>query len=301
MALPRGNSVVSGVNRTLDIGGAKFQVSLDVFENGRKAPQYTLDTDLQGEITLSELFEFTKFALISTARDVLTQEQEKGFDKDPVVIVDGSYNKAVIDVKPLGKIEFAARQEMKDIILDTYAAILERSPVDTGRYIKSHLVYLNGNLIATDWASLGSWLFTEPEFKERDYIRFVNVQPYARKLERLGVTSKGQRHRAQKSRDSRGRSGTHVLAPNGAYFLASRAIRRKYKRNSVIAFKFISGSEGYLNVPGQFKTKSGGARQPHKGLNFHGQRSQKTSSGRKYLYPSITISVDVSGLVGGGD
>ncbi len=293
----------------------KFDVTFQASEDGRNAPQYTLDTNLGGELTLESLFRFMKQALITTARVVLDEELASGFDKNYRTVVDNRYNKSINDVHPLGKIDFVARQDMKEIILDTYNAILERSPVGSGTYYshhapglykKSHFVYYNGSLVATDLPGLASWVESFKDFKERDYIRFVNVQPYARKLERLGVTAGNGKFnsasvRTQKSRDSRGRSGTHILAPNGAYFLASRAIRRKYKRNSVIAFKFISGSGEFLNVPGQFKTGAGGARKTGTRLNYHGRGGKRVTGGRHYLYPSITISVDSKGITGGDE
>ena len=111
-----------------------FAVDVTVEESGRKRPEYTLDSDLNGEISLADFLEFTKSALIVTADAVLREEQNLGFDKDPVVVVDGRQNKPVINVDPFGKIEFVSKANMDDIILDTYKGILDRSPVDTGLY-----------------------------------------------------------------------------------------------------------------------------------------------------------------------
>lgn len=265
----------------------EFEVELSVYENGRKAPQYTLDTDLNGEITLAELLNFTKAALIIISDETLKEEQANGFDKKPVVVVDGKQNKPVINVSPLGQIEFVSRTNMDEIILQTYTGLLERSPVDTRRYIKSHYVFLNGTQVATDFPSLKSWLATKPQFKDTDFIRFVNIQPYARKLERLGVTAQRAHVRQEKSKDKRGRSGTHILAPNGAYFLTSRSIRRLFKQNSVIKFGFISGSQ--LGLLAAFKTQASGAR--------GGKRGKIHKGARTYLYPSITISVSQGGIL----
>jgi len=263
-----------------------FSVDYSVYEGGRKAPQYTLETDLNGELSLAEFVEMVRSNLIVIADQVLREEQSNGFDPDPVVIVDGRVGKPVYNVKPFGQIEFVARGNMKEIILETYEAILHRSPVDTGQYIKSHYVFLNGRQVATDSTSLNSWLATDPDFKDSDLIRFVNIQPYARKLERLGVTAQRQQSRSVNSRDKRGRTGTKVLVPNGTYYLTTRAIQRKYKRNSSVKFAFISGTQ--LGLTASFKTATSGAR--------GGGRGKLKKPGRTYLYPSITILVSESGI-----
>lgn len=254
----------------------KFEVDFFVEESGRKSPKYTLETDLNGEVSLLDFLEFTKSSLIVIADEVLKEEQAKGFEKTPEVVVDGRANKPVSQVSPLGSIEFTAKADMKEIIMDTYMGILGRAPVLTGEYLHSNYVFLNGTQVATDLTSLKTWLASAPVFQENDLIRFVNIAPYARKLERLGVTIGRQQSRTVKS-SSRKRSemGGRVLAPNGTYFLTTRAIRSKYKRNSVIAFSFISGSN--LGLVGSFK-------------------ATKKKKSRPYLYPTITISVKESGI-----
>lgn len=254
-----------------------FSVEYSVTERGRKVPSYRLDTDLNGEVSLLELLEFTKQSLIVIADQTLREEQANGFDKDPVVIVDGRVNKPVIAVNPLGKIEFVSRRNMDEILLATMKGIIERSRVVTGQYIRSHRVFLNGKQVADDLPSLERWLATSPELADKDLFRFVNIAPYARKLERLGVTAQRSNTRSVKSRDKKQRSGTHILAANGAYFLTARSIRRLFKRNSTIAFSFISGMS--LGISAGFK--AAGVRK----------------SPRPYLYPSILVSVKESGIL----
>lgn len=251
-------------------------VDFSVYENGRKKPEYTLDSDLAGEVSLKDFLEFTKSTLIVTADVVLKEEQSNGFDKKPVVAVDGKVGKPVFNVSPLGSIEFTSRANMSEVILETYKAILFRSPVLSGRYKSSNFVFLNGQQIATDLPTLEAWLKSNPPFKDNDLIRFVNVQPYGRKLERLGVT--GQRTQSRTvGKKKKGLIGPArgVKVPNGTYFLTARAIRAKYKRNSVIKFTFISGSS--LGITGSFK------------------QSRRGKPGRPYLYPTIIISVSESG------
>lgn len=252
-------------------------VDISVEESGKKKPQYTLETDINGELSLLDFLEFTKSTLIITADTVLKEEQSFGFDKRPVVIVDNSAAKPVINVSPLGSIEFVARASMDQIILETYQALTDRSKVLTGRYIKSHYVFLNGTQVANDLQSLQAWIKSGPAFNDNDLIRFVNIQPYARKLERLGVTAQRSQQRSIPSRNKHKKAmGVHIRVPNGVYFLTTRSIRAKYKRNSVIKFAFISGQ--HLGITGSFKASRNG------------------KPGRSYLYPSITISVKESGI-----
>lgn len=255
-----------------------FTVDLSVTENGRKRPEYTLDTDATGEMSLMDFLEYVKAHLIVVSDSVLREEQANGFDRKPVVVVDGRAGKPVSSVSPFGKIEFVSKASMNEILLETYDGILGRSPVLTGLYKSSHYVFLNGKQVATDRPSLEAWLKTNPAFQENDLIRFVNIQPYARKLERLGVTNQRQKSRTVQKKDKRtGETKIRALQPNGTYFLTARAIRAKYKRNSVIKFTFISG--GNLGLSGSFKS---------------GRRG-RNSSGRAYLYPTIVISVQESG------
>lgn len=258
-----------------------FSVDISVQENGRNRPEYTLDSDLKGEITLQDLLAWTKSALIITADEVLKDEQSQGFDDFPVMLVDGRRSKNVLQVSPLGQIEFVSRQNFGDILIEAYEGLLDRSKVLTGRYKASHYVFLNGIQVATDLASLLSWLKTEPEFKNNDTLRIVNIQPYARRLERLGVTAQ----RTHVKREDTGRrkgikTGKFINLPNGAYQLTTRSIKAKYKQNAIIKFSFLPGTS--LGLTGTFK----------KG------RAGKNSAGRPYLYPSITFTIQERGITG---
>ncbi len=257
-----------------------FEVSLSVVENGRKRPEYTLETDLKGEISLKDLLEWTKSTLIITSNEVLWDEQQKGFDKEPVMLVDGRKNKAPKDVNPLGQIEFLARQQLGPIIRETYYKLKEQSKVLTGQYIESHYVLYNGTQIANSVQSLEQWLKTEPQFKEGDKVHFINTQPYARRLELLGVTSgRQQARREDAGRRSKKKKGTMVKMPNGAYHLTTRSIKAKYKHNVNIRFTFMPGSR--LGLSGSFQS---------------GRRG-KNSRGRPYLYPAIIFTVSERGIL----
>lgn len=259
---------------------AAFSVQVSVSETGRRRPEYSVNTDLNGEITLGDLLQFTKSSLIIISDEVLKEEQANGFDKEPVLAVDGRVGKPVAAVHPLGQIEFTSRQSATNILVEAYTALLYRSKVKTGRYKDSHYVFLNGKQVATNLSSLESWIASNPEIKDKDTLRIVNIQPYARKLERLGITAQrsNQTRRNVKSRKG-GSARVTVVVPNGTYHLTTRAIRSKYKRNSIIYFAFLPGSS--LGLTGTFQ----------KG------RRGKNSAGRPYLYPSIVISVQGRGTV----
>lgn len=252
-----------------------FAVSLSVEENGRKSPEYTLDTDLDGRISLEDLLKFTKASLLIIADQTLTEEQAAGFDEKPVLVVDGSKNKPIENVSPLGQIEFVARVQINSLLLDAYQGILDRSKVLTGRYKGSHYVFFNGQQIATDLTSLETWLKNPPAIGDGDLIRIVNIQPYARRLEMLGVTAQRSK---QSSTRRKGRTN-YVRVPNGVYQLTTRALRSKYKQNVGIKFSFISGS--FLGLTGSFKRG----------------RSGRNSSGRPYLYPTIVFSISERGIL----
>lgn len=260
---------------------ATFAVDISVFERGRRKPEYSLDSDLTGEMTLQELLEWTKTALIVTADEVLKDEQSLGFDKDPIMLVDGRRNRDIRTVSPLGRIDFIARQEVGDVLIDAYKGVLNRSKVLTGRYKGSHYVFHNGAQIATSLRELEVWFaFKTVEIKDKDTFRIVNIQPYARKLELLGVTAQ----RTNKKTEDKGRrkgikTGQVFKVPNGAYQLTTRSIKSKYKQNVLIRFSFLSGSS--LGLAGTFKSG----------------RKGKNSAGRPYLYPSIIITIQERGTI----
>lgn len=267
-----------------------FSVKYSVTEKGRNSPRYTIDSDLRGEITLEELFDFTKRSLIVIADEVLKEEQAKGFDKNPVTIVDNKRGKPVQSVSPFGKIQFIGRQAVGDILIETYQGIIDRSPIKTGNYSKFNFVFYNGTQIAKSMPELVSWLKSyESEIKDKDFFRFANLTPYARRLERLGVSKGRQKQKLSLSKDKRrAAKGEKSASPNGAYFLTTRAIQRKYKNNSKISFGFISGTQlGFTGIATAFKTGRSGAK----------RMAKRKKPPAQYLYPSIKILVNSQGVL----
>lgn len=265
--------------------------------NRSKVGSSDLINDYNGESTLHYFFSIMKEALITIAADVLKEEQANGFDPLPTLKVDNRFNKSVDQVSPLGKIQYLARGSMKEILLDTFEAILKRSPDVTGEYKSHNVVTFNGIQIATNRAELDGWLDRREKaskaFQDKDIFRFVNTAPYARKLERLGVTRQRTKMKQEtnKRATARGRGRTFgrtaVKLPNGAYTLVAREIKRKYKNNSFIAFRFVTGDQ--IGMSGNDSSWKTGKRH---------RRNYKVD-GRPYLYPTILIYAVSAGLTDG--
>lgn len=256
---------------------------------GIKNPSpFKLESDLKGEYTLEQLLSFTKAALIAVAKEALKEEQAKGFDQRPLVIVDGSKNKPLEFVRPLGKIEFIdSTISSTDVILDIALKIEELSRIVTGTYLKGNFVFFNGSLIATTLEELIQWTKREPKIGTGDIIRFVNVVPYARKLERTGVTSKGEKVRFVKSKDKIKRSGNYILASNGVYYLASRVAIKRYKYNVSVSFRYEFGTTLGIQQYDITHPRTG-KKMRRDFATPRGAKKTKRNSG-PYLYPTIKL------------
>lgn len=256
----------------------RISVDVTIIEKGlvQESKGYLRSSDIE----LADLLKYTKESLIVIADQVLKEEQSAGFDKKPIVVVDGRVGKPVQNVSPLGKIEYVSNQKTSKILIDTFDAILHRSKVYTGLYKKSNVVAWNGTQVANTREGLLAWIQSNPSLRRGDKIRFVNTQPYARRLELLGVTAQRQQNRREdvsRRKGSKKAKGTLATAPNGTYFLVSRMIRSKYKQNAGIKFTFVPGTS--LGLTGSFKSGR-----------------KRNSSGRPYLYPSIILTVGDGGL-----
>jgi hypothetical protein len=272
---------------------AMLNISLSVKEKGPGGASIGISTDFSGKQSLEEFSKFLRNTLIAVAADALVREQAKGFDKKPITLVDGSKNKPLQLVKPFGKIEFVSSQvQGLGVVKKAYEQILTRSKVVTGTYIEGNVVLFNGNVIAQNMPQLEAWISRNQTFKKGDVIRFVNVLPYARKLERLGVTAQRTKLRTQKSRDKLQRSGERILASNGAYFLAHRAIRREFKANVGVYFSYILGSTlGQDKLPNV--SKGGGKLR----RNYADPKKKKPNGLGPYLYPTIKIVIEEGGTI----
>lgn len=279
---------------------AEFSFKMQVIESG-KPSRFVLDDIEEEKISFQDLLEFTKKSLIKISTEALAEEQQKGFDRNPVVVVDNSFNKPIENVHPLGKIEFVARQDLSEIALFIYDAINIRSPKVTGTYLKYNIVAMNGRVIALSRQELQAF-FENYQPRPGDKLRFINATPYARKLERYSkyAGKSGSGIKWRKSTDKKGRSGEmrkykvkdtvkeamHVLAENGAYFLSARAALNKYRRNAFIKYESLPGQ--YLGIENLVIIGPKG-----KALR---RTFKKTNT--PYLYPTILVYVHETGIKG---
>lgn len=269
----------------------KATVEISVTERGKKAPQYTVNSDLRGELTFQELLARTKAILLAVSSEVLAEEQARGFDKEPLVIVDGRRGKLPSTVNPLGSIEFVAKANIKDLIIFAFEAVLERSPVDTGLYKNSHIVSHNSRIIAQTREELIRFFDNVKNIKDKDRFRIINIAPYAHKLERYGVSAGRQKIKLRDSKQKRLKDrGVKILKPNGTYVLAVRAIRSKFKNNANIKLEFLPGS--YLGLQSIYLTN------PHTGKTMRNSYDPKGKYNKgPYIYPTIVIAVQGGGIL----
>lgn len=208
--------------------------------------------------------EFVKKATISTAYSELREAVDRdGFDNRPVVITDGAPRRAPERVKPFGRIVFAARPEMAEVVRWALMELQKRSPVRTGRYASSHVVMINGAEVEGNiWAALRA-------VKETDRVQIVNTQPYARKLE--GATANRRTGRGKRRPTSR-------QARAGIYRPVLRALVTRYSKSMFFDYKLVKLSTG-VKVWG----KQGG-----------GKSAKRVQ--RDQVYPAIQFFIKPTGL-----
>ena len=267
----------------------EIAVRMSVVEKGKDAPEWSLDGDQDGRMTMAEILKHLQNSLITIASTALKEEQAKGFDKNPLILVDNSPTKPVTAVSPFGSIQMVSRVDVALKAVEMYDEILKRSPVASSQYISSHIVLLNGRLIARDRAELDAWQNSGAKLQEKDILYFINLMPYAGFLEREAITAKNRglhgKVRMVKSTDKRLRaadSSGKVRAPNGAYFLSHREFKRKYKGLGVYfdftqlsSFGIVPPTSGHVNG---------------KKLRSTFAKSNKKYKG-PYVYPMIKIYV----------
>ena len=243
-------------------------------------PSSTRVKDLQTLVT------YMKEALVTTARTVLKEEQGKGFDKNPLTIIDGKRSEDLNSVKPFGYIEFDAKVASEEFLIPIYQSILDKSKVVTGLYLESNFVYAGGILIAKNMQQFKAWVASS-KVGLVNSVRFVNTMPYAGKMERLGLAASRQQDKWVKSKDRKQRSGPKVRQPNGTYFLSAKAINKQFKHNASIKFEWVNGRTIDLS---QSATQTKGGKPLRR--TFH------PDSGRKgtYVYPSIMVRFNKGGV-----
>lgn len=262
-----------------------LDLKITVKETGttETAKKYDITKDLDGEATLEEILAFTKSSLLRLARESLKEEQAKGFDKAPLVFVDGKKNPNIEVVSPLGKIEYVSKDVGTfEVIEKGLTLLLDKSRIVTGLYFDSHYVFMNGKVVATSIREFALFKDSGAVFKEKDVIHIVNVVPYARRLERLGVTKDAIKTKWRKSTDRWKRSGPNVLAENGVYIHATRELKRQFGRNANIKFTYLTGATIGSTV---VRTRDYAGKQ----LRTHFAKRKREKKSGPYIYPAIEI------------
>lgn len=260
-------------------------ISIEVYESGRKKPQYSLESDIRGEVTAQELLNIVKNTLIKVAKNARSEEVARGFDPKAVLKVDNKFGLVEEDVKPIGQIEYIARQDLKEILNFAYNKILNLTRIitRTGNYAKNNVVLYNNVEVARSPDEFKKFLEIKTDFKNNDRIEFVNIAPYANKLELEGLVKGGGRKAQIKPKKGQEGPARLVRKPNGVYYLAHRSIKEKYKGNSFIKYQPILGQEiGLTNPP--------------RGSGVGRIRQTGKSTGRTYIYPAILILVKLDGV-----
>lgn len=258
---------------------------------------YSLEKDLNGDLTYSDFSKYLRTAHIGISKDVLKEEQQRGFDKKPRKRIDNVFDKIEEQVKDFGKIEYFAKQSFTEAFDFIYRKIEEKSPVDRGVYENYNYVFYKGSIVARNRTELLLWL-ENATFTNNDIVRFVNLTPYGRRLEYLGV-SKGRQGSSRKTRLTKAgsrysrfmegakkkvRPGDLVSRPNGTYHLVQRSAKARYKSIGKIKHEFLPGNQ-LVNIP----IMSVG-----KGLSYKA-RTTFEKDGRPYLYSSIVITLNEAG------
>lgn len=275
------------------------EVIVRITEKGRPDSPYNVTADFSGAKTFRRFEEMMSENLARIAREVLKEEQDRGFDKNPRIKVDRRLGKPIEQVRPFGKIEIFSRLKDLQTILDIYTAIERRSPERTGLYRRSNYVLVNNKLVATNASQLKRWTQTIQKngLEEIATIRFINVTPYASRLEfkgtRKSITGSNAGKNLSKGRTAKARSkgrkfGTKIKKPNGAYYLAyvsTRKIRGFFDKTK---FEFIpNGFQGIrIDTTGVFRTSY--ANTP--------KNRNKRRVGKPYVYPSLLFTLSPEGV-----
>ena len=203
--------------------------------------------------------DWIKAATIETAERVLREEVARGFDNEPVVITDGMPRRDYLQVKPFGRIEFAARTSMVEAVRWALTELQKKSPVLTGRYASSHTVMINGAEVEGNiWGALRN-------ARPTDRVQIVNPQPYARKIE--GATANRRTGRGKRAALSR-------QARSGVYRVVLRALVNRFGKALFFDFKYVN-----LNI----------------GIKVWGKRGARRVQ-RDQVYPALQFFIKPTGL-----
>jgi hypothetical protein len=225
---------------------------------------------------------------IEIAERALKDAVTKGFDTSPTVVTDGVVNRDYHQVKPFGRIEWDRKSTSADAGRWIMQELERRSPVLTGRYQKSHVFLINGQIADYDVLSV---------LGPRGVLQIANTQPYANKIEGRDAYTrwetryskrprKGQlTHRGKRKKQGWSRSdmaGESPQAPNGVYRVVLGEAVARFGKSIQITFAPLQ-----LNLGVQVWSKQGGMYQRKKYRLNSGMARQRVL--KPQIYPCFTI------------
>lgn len=179
----------------------------------------------------------TQQAIISTTRRLVAENEAaitRTFGRAPQIIqaVDGVVGKPLESVDPRGFTD-TRFDVFASIVTETFTALFRASPFGPaagGHYRDDHWLFVNGQ--RRDATLEGQ----EIAIKRGDRVVFVNIRPYARKIEG------GARTRTRRFTDRR--PGLSVQAPNGVYEITARELRRRFGNIATFTFTYLGVVDG---------------------------------------------------------
>lgn len=264
-----------------------MEMYVSVKDSDKNAPAWSIQNDLDGELTYDDLAYYSTRILYYTSKEVLKEELGQGFDPNYRTRTDNKWEKNPDNVKPFGKIEYFSRINIGPTVLDAYSELMRRSPIRTRQYYASHYVFVNSRLVATSFSEVQRWAkFGADKLKAGDFIRIVNVVPYASRIEvrgeRRGLTGKN------KGKNVRVASKSSML--NGTYHQTARSVRSKYKVGGNIRSGLMPN--GWQGI----KVKAGGRfRTSYIEDKLRDSKKRKRFSG-PYVFPYISFAFTDAGI-----
>lgn len=144
---------------------------------------------------------------INLAKDI--NRQALGRDPVATTYVDGTVDPTLRTIK-LTSVVFTEFELALDLLLFISTMLDKFSPVKTGRYQKSHILFADGVEMSISMPTLVPQVLGAEEYV------FVNTQPYARKIER----------------------GLSQQAPDGVYQVVASLARRQFGKIAKITFSY---------------------------------------------------------------
>jgi hypothetical protein len=180
--------------------------SLIVVEPIDKDIAILLDEELSPKAQSVTLADFARQCL---AEAQATNQSALGYLPPLVVTVDGVAGRSEDQVRPDGAITYEF-QLISDVLVFVDQQLIAHSPVLTGRYQRSHVLYADG-------------AETDPEnpAQASEYV-FLNTQPYARKIEK----------------------GLSPSTPDGVYEGVATQARGRFGNMAKISFEYRAAPSG---------------------------------------------------------